>query len=240
MNLVGCDLYHAKEKLDALVDKLIFPEPSSAPSRSPTPAEPSTMCRPLPGGLPHFFIFNLQVQDQGPSFFGGRHTSGYSLACYFEPSDEFIQQIADLVEGKSCSNAARLAHWWLTESDKDVSLKERLKLKATVVNDNASEILGWVNKYNGKPAMITKSNTMFHAQGRTQQGRICEVVECDVDLRVWNLLFRQGLSGVLPMANKLSFNLALVVEGEADDELPERVLAAIQLNYLNLPATSPW
>jgi hypothetical protein len=240
MNLVGCDLYYSEEKLDFVAEKVLFPEPTpnSFISLEESSGEKASRYRPLPGDLPHFFVFNIQLQKAGATgIFGSRGGSGYSLVCYFEPSEEFLRDVAST---GSTSPAAKLVQKWFTTYHDDQAMHDRLKLKATVLNKSTCDLSPWVLRYNGKPAMITKSNTMSRVQCRTQQGRLCEAVECDVDLRVWNLLFRQGLNSVLPSVGKLSFALAFVIEGETDDELPERVLAGIQLNYLDIVNVNHW
>jgi hypothetical protein len=238
MNLVGCDLYYSDDKIDFISEKIIFPEPSTPTGSSVQEGgTTSSSYRALPWNLPHFFVFNIQIQKAGGAIFGNRGGSGYSLVMYFEPSEEFLQELS---HPEKCSNAAKLVQRWLTTFPSDTAMRERLKLKATVLNTETCDISPWVLKYNGKPAMITKSNTMSRLQGVTTQGRTCEVVECDVDLRVWNILFRQGLNSVFPVVGKLSFVLALVIEGEKDDELPERVLGGAQINYLDIPAVSVW
>jgi hypothetical protein len=241
MRMVGCDLYYSEEKIDLLGQQVVFPESTYSDRASP-----------LSGNLPHYFVFNLQLQKPtgaAASMFGQASRAGYSLALYFEPTDDFLKQVEGLFTPQDlpgdlatveCSNAAKLAWKWFNTFSQDQSMRERLKIKAHVMNPETSELSSWILKYNGKPAMITKSNTMTRFQGRTVQGKPVDVVECDVDLRVWNLLFRQGVNSVFPILNKLSFALALVIEGETDDELPEQVLAGVQLNYIDTDLVTHW
>lgn len=115
-----------------------------------------------------------------------------------------------------------------------MSIKDRLKLKAHVENAEECGIPAWAMRYNGKPCMITKSNTITRFRRPTISGREVEVVECDIDLRVWSLLCRQGVNAILPLMWKIDVVLALLVQGESDDELPERVMGGVRLSFLDL------
>ena len=64
--------------------------------------------------------------------------------------------LQELTSGEE-SNAVRLAARWFNTFATDQTLRERLKLKATILNKETCEISPWVLKYNGKPAMNTIS-----------------------------------------------------------------------------------
>ena len=142
--------------------------------------------------------------------------------------------------GDSQSAAVQLLLKWLTTFDTNESTKERLKIKVNVLNAESCGIPAWALKYNGHGCMLTKSNRMTRLQGRTKSGLECSVVECDVDLREWNLLCRQGVNSILPILGNIDFTLALIIQGESDNELPEQVLGLVRLNFLDLERAQKW
>jgi Protein ENHANCED DISEASE RESISTANCE 2, C-terminal len=58
-------------------------------------------------------------------------------------------------------------------------------------------------------------------------------LEMDCNMRYWCYLARKGLHHLLPRFSLMSLRVAFVLEGRADDELPECVLACAQLNSLD-------
>lgn len=56
----------------------------------------------------------------------------------------------------------------------------------------------------------------------------------DIDLRQWNILCRQGVNSFLPILKNLDFVLSLVIQGDTNDELPEQILGAARINFLDI------
>ena len=128
-----------------------------------------------------------------------------------------------------------LAKRYFEEYRTNEAMKERLKLKAVLLNP------GNINrsflKYNGKPCMVTKSNVMHRGHAKASSGSQSgglEYVEMDINLRRWNFVCRQGLNLILPVVKQMDFIVSLIIQGDEDDELPERVLCCARLNYLNI------
>lgn len=220
--LVGCDLFNSEKKIDLIADKINMPDPSSGRVRPP--------------GLPQFLVVNYQLQRAGTNaFFSNASSPGYSLACYFEPSASFLAEI----ESGTLSPAAALAMRFFANCTTDDSYRDKLKLIAMLLNPATCDIPSWAMMYNGKPVMMKESNTISRLQAKTSSGAICDVVEFDVDFRKWGLLFRQGVSTILPMISKLDFVLALVIEADEDENLPERVLCGARVNFMDLKSAHP-
>jgi hypothetical protein len=209
--LHAVDLFFAEKRIDRIAKQVLLPEVSRGSS---------------------LLVLNFQVQKPGLTVLHAQGGPGYSLAMYFELSNVF--------KSPSASPAVRLARKWLEECDTNEATKERLKVKVNVLNPETCTIPAWALKYNGHGCTLTRSNRVFRGKARCKSGEEVDVLECDVDLREWNLLCRQGVNAIVPVLNTVEFSLALIVQGEADDELPEQVLGAARFSGLDLSAVEKW
>jgi len=221
-DLVAADVFFGDERVDRIAAQVDLPEPAAAAAAAAA----------VPAPLPQLLVVNFQVQRAGAAVFQTSGGPGYSLALYFAPSAGLVEQL----RSGAAEPSVRLLCRWLEGYASDDALKARLKVKATVLNPEASRIPAWALKYNGHSCALAKSNKMARVQGTSAGGAAVDVLECDVDLREWSLLCRQGVNSILPIVGSVDFTLAVLLQGEADDELPERVLGLARLNYVNVAA----
>jgi hypothetical protein len=100
-----------------------------------------------------------------------------------------------------------------------------------------------VQRYNGKPTLVTASAKFLYQQGApasianrgmpADQTSSYPFVEIDFDVRRWALLARTTLVQLKDRVRDLPIKLAFMVEGTKDDELPERVLGCLSLSGLH-------
>ena len=104
----------------------------------------------------------------------------------------------------------------VTPASGDIDVKERLKLLPKV--DNMKSLgLGWVEKYNGKPALLTKSGSLYRGD---------DYVEVDVNTMRFAYLTKKGINYVLNRVKDMEIHAAFTLEGRENDELPEQTLLA--------------
>lgn len=125
-------------------------------------------------------------------------------------------------------NSIRLLHRF-TARETDPDLRLRFKCISRIVNLESAGIGNPAKKliqtYNGTPFLIRTTSTFHYGQS---------YFEVDVDVHRFSYLARLGLSGVRERIKDVIFDLAFVVEGHTDDELPEQILSSQRLSKLDL------
>ena len=85
--------------------------------------------------------------------------------------------------------------------------------------------LGWVERYNGKPALITKSGAVYRGD---------DYIEVCMNTFRFAYLTKKGVQGLLGRIGDFDLHAAITLEGRVDEELPEQVLAAVRIQGLDL------
>ena len=92
--------------------------------------------------------------------------------------------------------------------------------------DNMKSLgLGWIERYNGKPALVTKSGAVFRGN---------DYIEISMNTFRFAYLTKKGVSSLMYRIGDFDLHAALTMEGREDDELPERTLCAIRMRGLDL------
>ena len=85
--------------------------------------------------------------------------------------------------------------------------------------------MGFASKYNGKPALITKSGTI--AQGD-------DYLEIGINTFRFAFLTKKGIKMALPRTAEMVLQAGLTIEGRDDEELPEQMIAVAYVKHLDL------
>ena len=85
--------------------------------------------------------------------------------------------------------------------------------------------LGWVEKYNGKPALLTKSGSLYRGD---------DYMEIDVNMFRFAYLTKKGINQFLGRVKDMELHVSLTLEGRDNEELPERTLLAAKLKGVDL------
>ena len=109
----------------------------------------------------------------------------------------------------------------------DVDVKERLKILPFIENARAAGLPSWLEGYNGKPALFTKSGAVYRGDDW-----LC----LSINTFRLGLITRKGMSYLMPRLGEFELHCGLTLEGRADDELDERVLCACRVRGLELLA----
>ena len=107
----------------------------------------------------------------------------------------------------------------------DTDVKERFKLLCKCENIKELGLGGFIEKYNGKPALCTKSASIFVGG---------DYVEIDVNLFRYAYVTKKALQHVLPRIGEMDLHAAVTLEGRDDDELPEQVLLTARICRFDL------
>ena len=108
-------------------------------------------------------------------------------------------------------------------------MKERWKLLAKINNMKQLGLGSFFEKYNGKPALITKSGSTFRGD---------DYLEVGMNTIRFAYVTKKGISSLLPRLGEMDFHFAVTVEGRDDAELPEQIIAAARCQNLDFAASA--
>ncbi|EEQ99779.1 DEAD box ATP-dependent RNA helicase, putative [Perkinsus marinus ATCC 50983] len=179
-------------------------------------------------GIPRFLVVNCQLPYAPPGLFTSADPNdpGMSVLSYFVMNPTVIEEYHN--GNLEQISAIRLFKELLKTG---VSKKGESALKIIALIENAQDLglPGIVNRYNGKPALLTKS-LQLHAD---VDGR-GEVAEIDFDIRQWCYLARKSFYSFSGLLKDCMAHVGLVMEGEDDSELPEQLLACFRISHLDI------
>ncbi|KAF4665222.1 putative ATP-dependent RNA helicase ddx43 [Perkinsus chesapeaki] len=179
-------------------------------------------------GIPRFLLVNCQLPFAAPPLFGSPdpNDAGMSILTYFVINPKVLQEYRDgnLEKITAIKLFQRLLHT-------GVSKKGHSALKIIAMVENAGDLglPGIINRYNGKPALLTKS-LQLHSNVDGEG----EVAEIDFDIRQWCYLARKSFHSFYGLLKDCVAHVGLVMEGEDDSELPEQLLACFRIAYLDI------
>lgn len=212
---VRVDVFKRRSAAFHVASKLTLPPPPEGSYSAPNTS-----------GLPRRFIINTIIPAEAPSLLGGYDGLCYQLVIVFAASSERLQKWVD--EG---SGAVKLFQRFFADAPEgvlptsgDTDVKEQLKLLPKV--DNMKSLgLSVVEKYNGKPALLTKSGSIHRGD---------DYIEIGMNTFRFGYMTKKGVNTIFHKIKDMDFHAALTIEGRKDEELPEQVLCAVRLKNLDL------
>jgi len=181
-------------------------------------APPQAEC----GPLPPLFIVNWQMPYNAPAIQGAKKVEkapGSNAIIVCKISAATLEEVKKPVE--SWSAALRLLVNFVEKAATDKAVKECFKAISIVDNISELKLGSFIEGYNGKPVLITKSGQVFQGEG---------YLEFDINVHVWNMMARKTLKSLQPNVSRMTVDSGFVIQGTADDELPEIMLAACRLH----------
>eukprot|EP00911_Craspedida_sp_UC1_P000774 UC1_evm1s593 len=175
--------------------------------------------------VPAVFILHLLVPSE-PYSLTNRKTDGptYQHISVYHLTPEAAEELSGDNIG-TASPAVQLYAKWCETAEGDVKMRQRMKILALLANADEMRINTIFKKFNGKPVLVTRSGSLHRGEGNAY-------LEQCVNVHMFGMLARKGLSSQLGRVEDMCVNLAFTIEGRVDEELPERVLgtcAAYQL-----------
>jgi len=178
------------------------------------------------GPLPQFFVLNVQLPEDAPKWLSGPSGTSRSVVFYFRVRPETQQAAqADSAGEESADAALRLLLAYCNGADTDKSLREKLKVICCIENPEACGVPGNLQKFNSKPSMVRERGTLFRGPGH---------LEMDVDISGCPYPHRQMFHQMKSKINRMELQIAVVLQGDAAEELPERVWACVRLHGIDL------
>ena len=227
---LSLDLVRAERKLEGFQASCDLPEGWWG-------AEQEAACR---GPLPPLLVINVQVPFGAPKMMGSSDdTSGISIVVVMriKPSTQAHMAELEAAGGGSGSGgggggggggemgkdaAYRLLMRWMRDAGTagaDVKLKERLKAMGVVSNMGELGLGSFIESYNGKPVLITKSGTITRGEvvppGKPG-GKPVPCTEITIDVHRWAYVPRRGLHSLKERFSDMAVNIGLGKIDHAD------------------------
>ena len=170
--------------------------------------------------------------------------AGGELILILQPSTRLLMELKSTASTTS-SPAVRLFQRWQKECAQDDAMRGRFKCMGSVCGDLKRHNLGWIGPYNGKPVLITDSGDVYHGSvqhffsSSTGNDSLVELnyLELSANVHAWSYLAKRGFVTLIPKFKVMQIEVGFTIEGrDDDDELPECILGAARLNYLNVGA----
>jgi hypothetical protein len=127
----------------------------------------------------------------------------------------------------------RLLLRWCRDAQTDDVLRGTLKLIGDAHNFADVGAPSFVQSYNAKPVLLAGGGLTGNRLGFAQIYRGHNYLEVDVDVAEhFTYLSQRGICWALGLMDKLSTDIAFVVEGRSEDELPEAVLCCVHIDKM--------
>ena len=231
---VQCDIFEAPTRYPDMATRVKLPTVSFEDDESKGPKT---------WRAPDLFIVTVALPTDPPKL--GRTSSdggGYTITIYlamkqetrdllrrvtadgYDPSKE---DYGDDIQ-RTRVNAVRLLEEWVRRAPTDQKWFSRFKCVPNAHNLREIGMPSWIAKYNGKPFLIKRPGVT----GFIHQHPELSVYEFDISLHPFPYLARQGICFLKEhFFKKVLVSFGFVIEGRADDELPECIIGCLQLCY---------
>mmetsp|Transcript_36188 Transcript_36188/g.71156 ORF Transcript_36188/g.71156 Transcript_36188/m.71156 type:complete len:235 (+) Transcript_36188:317-1021(+) len=210
-DVVGLDLFFSSTKLSHIAQHIATKLPAAEDR--------------LINGVPTTLIINLQMPSYSPKMVGkSTKEEGYTIVVIMRMTDQAKKEVQN-----GTTPAAKLLCRFADHANPKYPLHNRLKCIGVCRNLQDLKfgmgLSGTVKQFNGKPFFTgPKCHTFFQGDG---------YLEIDVDFHRYCWAFKKAAHKVLDYTKSMVIDLAFVVEGQTDDELPEQILGCARLNLLD-------
>jgi len=213
----AADSFHSDCKLLELSSLIRIPKP---PKEYLAPTEE----------LPSVVVFNSIMPTEAPSIWGGPEGEDcYSTVWYCRLAAWVVEELRRPASERSTS--VRLAIDYFAKAPDSDAFAGRLKGMVAIPNMEVLGLPSAIKRMNGKPVLLSK--VLSFVKTTLPDAPSVSVVEIDCDVFKFGLLARKGLSTFFPKFHLCVQNIAFVIEGREDDELPEQALFGVTMNYID-------
>jgi hypothetical protein len=212
---VGIDIFGSADKIDHMSERVQLP---------PVPEGAAGLA------LPPFFVVNVQMPWNPPSLKGKTPPQGSSFVYYFVLTEATVEMLSGTVD--AYSPALKVLCRYVAQCDQPKSkFKGDFKVIAIVTNPEEVGLKNLISKYNGKPVLINKTGTIYKGDN---------YIEMDVNVHAFTMMTRKSLKETHSSLSKMKVCMGFVIQGSADDELPEQIFGCTQLNCVDFTKAPPF
>jgi len=173
--------------------------------------------------LPQLLVINIMIPDYCPKL-KQQDGSGYSVVIFAKLSQQIRQQLAS---GDALSPALKLLTRFVADCRSDPNTRDLFKCIGRVVNLKHTEF-NWstkklIGRFNAKP-FLAIGDTAFHISEDAQ------TLTIDVDVHHFGFMAKRAWNRIKDSMEGVVWDLAFLVQGESNEELPERILTTVRVS----------
>lgn len=151
---------------------------------------------------------------------------GYNLVLYWRIPEKIFSEMLNPTDGYLCL----LQRFLTATNEKNAAIIDRFKVIAQVANEQDCGISGvakrLLHSHNATPVLTRPQHRLY----QYEDGNI----EMVVDLHTFSYVARRGIHLLLNKTASLVIDIAFVLQGETEEELPERVIGCCRLNGIDI------
>lgn len=183
--------------------------------------------------VPEFFILNIMIPDYAPALLGSATDgNGYTMVFHFRLCAEARALVAQRAEkDPSVGVLSRFLGACARGGPQSGSTDPQFdRPKAIFRHNNWKKLdLGFAHRklaeaFNAKPFLTRPEHNVYITHGGA-------CLEVDIDVHRFKYFQRRCAQSFRDLFQKSVFDLGLVIEGRGDQEMPERMLAAVRIAY---------
>lgn len=172
--------------------------------------------------IPPMFVINCWLPAEATGMFNNSADGpSFVVVLYFVISERTLTELKDF---ENASPGVKLLSEWCDQAEKDDSFRGRFKAMGSVEDIEKTSIPSFIQGYNGKPALVTKSGTFT---------RHSNYIEMAVNVHGWSYMARKGLYTLMPMFSKFILDIGFTIEARKDHELPEVLLGGCRVLHMD-------
>jgi|LauGreDrversion4_2_1035121.scaffolds.fasta_scaffold17063_4 hypothetical protein len=213
---VGVDVLRGNRILSNVAPHLMFP---------PVPDYYDPACK-----LPALLVVNTQLPLALPSLFtASENDPGWSCVGYFMIKKETVDWVLNSQSSTTQPPPAiQVFHRLLGKGFSERSLALKAIGMIHNIEDQDLPMMNILQKYNGKPVLVTASSTFHFGESPYPY------LEIDYNVRKWSLLARTTLVQIGDKLKNLSCHIGYLVEATEDEDLPERMLGVVTVHNISV------
>jgi hypothetical protein len=181
-------------------------------------------------GFPRYLIINVLAPQYAPGVFTNlKDGQGFTCTLFCKLSPESLK----LIESNELSPSLKLFKRFFEESSISSQMHGRLKCIGRATNTNDLKfgrlLKGLVTRYNGTPLKIH--------DGEAEYFTGANYFEMTIDMHSFSNVTKNAFFQLKDMVKEIRSHFAFIIEGRENEELPEQLLAAVEIfNLTNLAA----
>eukprot|EP01083_Nonionella_stella_P002280 6567_1 len=188
--------------------------------------------------LPPILIINIMVPNYSPEITSYKtyNGKGYQVIIYAKLSDSVKKVLTSKNKDNiALSPALKLLSRFVTEGATNTDIRDRFKCMGRVMNlkytgfNFVSKKL--ISEYNAKPFLARCSTIIHHQYG--------EYLSIDLDAHQFGYVAKKMWHYIKDIMENVIYDLAFVIEGHSNDELPEQMLTAVRISKVAAQRQKP-
>jgi len=171
--------------------------------------------------VPPVFVVQIQIPAEEPSIWNSvTDGPGWSICMFFRITESTLKQLENL---ETASPAVKLWAQWCEKAPEDKTWRARFKFISSCSNLVELGVPSSIANYNAKPILIRRTGSLYRGEGN-------KYMEFDMHIHTFDTMAKKGIFYMTSLCAEMFCQIGYVIEGRADEELPEALFGCAALN----------